>query len=63
LFPGLFDGEHKFELIDNNNGTTTFVQSEKFTGILVPLFRKMLDVNTRNGFSLMNEKLKELAER
>ena len=62
LFPGLFDGEHKFELIDNNNGTTTFVQSEKFTGILVPLFRKMLDVNTRNGFSLMNEKLKELAE-
>lgn len=62
LFPGLFDGEHKFELIDNKNGTTTFIQSEKFGGILVPLFKKMLDVNTTNGFNLMNSKLKELAE-
>src|SRR6187431_348920 len=42
LFPGLFDGEHSFELIDNKNGTTTFVQSEKFTGILIPLFKKIL---------------------
>src|SRR5580693_4570817 len=24
FFPGLFDGEHKFELVDNVNGTTTF---------------------------------------
>jgi hypothetical protein len=63
LFPGLFDGEHKFELTDNKNGTTTFRQSEKFGGILVPLFSKMLDVNTTNGFNLMNEKLKEVAER
>jgi hypothetical protein len=62
LFPGLFDGEHKFELIDNFNGTTTFIQSEKFKGILVPLFNKMLDINTTNGFNLMNQKLKELAE-
>ena len=29
LFPGLFDGEHKFELIYNGNGTTTFKQIEK----------------------------------
>ncbi len=63
LFPGLFDGEHKFELIDNKNGTTTFKQSEKFGGILVPLFKKMLDTNTTNGFNLMNKKLKELAEK
>ncbi|NVN94931.1 MAG: SRPBCC domain-containing protein [Bacteroidetes bacterium] len=62
LFPGLFDGEHKFELIDNGNGTTTFKQSEKFKGILVPLFKKMLDINTTNGFNLMNQKIKELAE-
>ena len=26
---GFFDGKHKFELIDNGNGTTTFIQSEK----------------------------------
>ena len=63
LIPGLFDGEHKFELIDNKNGTTTFIQSEKFNGILVPLFKKMLDVNTVDGFNQMNQKLKELAEK
>ena len=62
LFPGLFDGEHKFELVDNHDGTTTFIQSEIFKGILVPLFNKMLDTNTVNGFNLMNQKLKELSE-
>jgi hypothetical protein len=62
LFAGLFDGKHKFELIDNGNGTTTFIQSESFKGILVPLFKKMLDINTINGFDAMNKRLKELAE-
>jgi hypothetical protein len=62
LFAGLFDGEHKFELIDNGNETTTFKQSEKFNGLLVPLFKKQLDTNTKNGFAAMNMKLKELAE-
>lgn len=62
FFEGLFDGEHKFELIDNKNGTTTFRQSEKFKGILVPLFKNMLDNNTIKGFEEMNRKLKELAE-
>ncbi|MDX2191336.1 MAG: SRPBCC domain-containing protein [Bacteroidota bacterium] len=62
MFAGLFDGQHKFELIDNGNGTTTFVHSEKFNGILVPMFKKMLDHNTVNGFNNMNRKLKELAE-
>jgi hypothetical protein len=62
LVAGLFDGEHKFELMDNGNGTTTFIQSEKFKGILVPLFKNMLENNTINGFNEMNGKLKELAE-
>jgi len=62
LFPGIFDGHHKFELKDNNNGTTTFTQSEIFKGILVPLFKKQLKTNTKNGFIEMNKKLKELAE-
>jgi hypothetical protein len=61
-FPGLFDGEHKFEILDNGDGTITFIQSEKFNGILVPLFKKMLNSNTLNGFQQMNKKLKELAE-
>jgi hypothetical protein len=62
LFAGIFDGEHKFELINNANGTTTFIQSEKFTGILVSLFKKQLDNNTKKGFEEMNKKLKELTE-
>lgn len=62
LFSGLFDGAHKFELIDNGDGTTTFIQSEQFTGILVPLFGKQLDDNTKKGFEEMNNRLKQLAE-
>ena len=62
FFPGLFDGEHIFELIDNKNGTTTFIQREKFRGILVSLFNKLLDNNTYRGFVLMNQQLKIKAE-
>lgn len=62
LFKGLFDGEHKFELVDNGNGTTTFCHSEKFNGLLVSLFSKQLDTNTKTGFEAMNKKLKEIAE-
>ncbi|WP_291722223.1 SRPBCC domain-containing protein [Bernardetia sp.] len=62
LFKGLFDGEHRFKLIDNQDGTTTFVQSENFKGLFVPIFKSQLDKNTRTGFELMNQKLKELAE-
>jgi hypothetical protein len=62
FIPGLFDGEHIFELYENTDGSTTFVQREKFTGILVSLFEKMLDNNTLAGFETMNKKLKALAE-
>lgn len=63
LFPGLFDGKHSFIITDNGNGSITFVQKETFKGILVSLFSKMLDNNTKRGFMLMNEKLKEICER
>ncbi|SMC23434.1 hypothetical protein SAMN02745134_01918 [Clostridium acidisoli DSM 12555] len=58
---GLFDGEHIFELIYNNDGTTTFIQREKFYGILVPLLKNSLD-NTKAGFDEMNKKIKEISE-
>jgi hypothetical protein len=63
LFSGLFDGEHIFELIDNGNGTTTFIQRENFKGVLVPFFKRMLEVNTKNGFDLMNQELKTWVEK
>ncbi|WP_018473422.1 SRPBCC domain-containing protein [Echinicola pacifica] len=59
---GLFDGEHKFHVIDNGDGSSTFEQSERFSGILVRLFSSSLDKNTKNGFIEMNEKLKLRAE-
>lgn len=62
LLKGVFDGEHKFELIDNGNGTTIFNQSEAFNGILVGLFKKQLENNTKKGFELMNESLKKRVE-
>jgi len=55
---GLFDGEHTFLIKDNKNGTTTFIQFERFKGVLIPLMKKMLDENTLNGFNQMNEALK-----
>jgi hypothetical protein len=62
LIKGLFDGEHSFELEDNGDGTTTFIHYETFTGILVPIFKKLLDVHTLNGFRQMNEQLKKRSE-
>ena len=62
LFKGLFDGEHKFELIDNGDGTTTFLHSEKFKGLLVTLFKNQLENNTKKGFELMNASLKNYIE-
>jgi hypothetical protein len=58
----LFDGEHTFRLQDNGNGTTTFMQYEHFRGILIPFMKKMLDVQTAEGFGQMNQKLKERVE-
>src|SRR5688572_7377249 len=50
LVKGVFDGEHKFELIDNGNGTTVFVHSESFKGILVGVLKKQLETSTKRGF-------------
>lgn len=62
LFKGLFDGEHIFKIIDNKDGTVTFRQDEIFSGILVGLFSKKLDRETKPGFEAMNLKLKEIVE-
>ena len=62
LFPGLFDGEHSFELMPLNENKTRFVHKEKFSGILVPLFWAKLDKDTRQGFVNMNKALKARCE-
>ncbi len=62
LFNGLFDGEHSFKIIDNYDGTITFLHEEKFTGVLVGIFSKKLDKETKSGFEKMNAALKKLVE-
>lgn len=63
LFIGrLFDGEHTFKLKDNKDGTVTFIQYERFRGILIPFMKKMLESNTQTGFNLMNTALKQRCE-
>ena len=62
LLPGLFDGEHRFLIEPIAGGKVRFRQSERFNGILVGLFRKSLDRDTRRGFDEMNLALKARAE-
>ena len=59
---GVFDGEHRFEMKATSQGHTVFIQSEKFSGLLVPFFRKMIHGPTKRSFEAMNTKLKLLAE-
>lgn len=60
--PGIFDGEHIFELRSNHSGGTHFIHRENFKGVLVPLLWKQLDNGTRKGFERMNAMLKSRAE-
>ncbi len=63
LIPRLFDGEHIFTIEPLEAGRVRFVQRELFTGILVPLFARSLEKDTRRGFEEMNMALKLRAER
>lgn len=61
LVPGLFDGEHSLQLQALDNNHTRFTQSERFTGLLVPLLGSLLN-RTQHGFVEMNQALKTRAE-
>ena len=59
---GLMDGRHQFR-IEAVDGGTRFTQSEEFTGLLVPLLARTLDKGTPAGFELMNQAIKDRAEK
>src|SRR3990172_11223531 len=63
LFPGIFEGEHAFQITPLENGRVRLLQQETFRGLLVPLLRWVLDGQTRAGFEAMNLALKERVER
>ncbi len=61
--PGLFVGEHAFELERRGDGGTTLIQSERFRGGLVWLIRALgVFTATQAGFHAMNAALKARAE-
>ena len=62
LISGLFDGEHSFTIEPLGEGRVRFTQREVFTGLLVPLFARGLDTDSRRGFEEMNQALKSKAE-
>jgi len=59
--PGIFDGEHYFQLQPGPDGGTRLVQGEKFTGFTVPLFGGVLR-KSEKGFEMLNQALKDECE-
>ena len=62
LAPGLFDGEHRFDIQSINDGSCRFYQSESYTGVLAPHLGPGLIETTRAGFTAMNQAIKQRAE-
>jgi hypothetical protein len=59
---GIFDGDHYFILKPISDSETILIQGEMFSGILVPFFKKMIHGNTKKGFEIFNEALKDKVE-
>lgn len=60
--PGLFDGEHAFDVEPVAEGRVRFIHAEMFRGLLVPLLARTLRTTTRQGFEAMNAALKTRVE-
>ena len=60
--PGIFDGEHIFEIEPDGDAACRLVQREEFRGILVPFMLVMVSNSTVRGFNEMNQALKSRAE-
>jgi hypothetical protein len=61
--PGLFDGEHLFQLESAGAGRMRFRQNEEFRGILVHLLPNSIFERTQRGFDEMNRALRAAVER
>jgi hypothetical protein len=55
-------GRHRFEVTPNDDGTTSFVQSETFSGVTIPFAASVLE-DTRRGFEALNAAIKARSER
>jgi hypothetical protein len=61
MLPGLLNGEHSFRIEDTGR-TRRFHQSERFSGVLLPLFGEGIFDATQRGFEAMNVALRARAE-
>ena len=59
--PGLLSGEHAFRIEPLGEASAHLVHEERFSGILVPLFGRVLR-KTERGFEEMNRALKARCE-
>lgn len=55
--PGVLDGRHRYAVEPVGTDRSRLVQSEVLTGALVPIFRRMLTVDTPAAFARMNAEL------
>ena len=62
LAPGIFDSEHSLRIEPLEGGRSRFVQSERFSGVLVALVKGTL-AKTEAGFEQMNAALKTRVEK
>lgn len=63
VVPGLFDGEHIFEIQPTSETSVLLHHREEFRGILVPMLWDGIHRSTKAGFEEMNRALKQMAER
>jgi hypothetical protein len=54
--------DHRFEIEPLAPGCSRFIQTEHFSGLLVPLMRRMIEGDTLRGLEMMNAALKARAE-
>jgi hypothetical protein len=62
MLPGIFDGEHQFQIEPLGENRTRFVHREVFSGLLVPFLWGSIEKQTRQGFEEMNRALKTQVE-
>jgi hypothetical protein len=55
--PFIFDGEHRFQIEQEEPGRVRFIQSEIFRGVLVPFLRNMIEIDTLTMFGKVNAAL------
>lgn len=55
--PGMFGARHRFSVEPTSDGASQLIQHETLSGLLTPLFRRMLTQETPIAFAALNDAL------